>query len=358
MSDQATDVRIDQLILAYESDRQLTVYEIHDGVIQYLVASMMHLESARAPERAIDSTTADQLDHAWRFLSRSLQEARALMSSIAPPILGEKGIVAAIEYLIAESRLNHKASMTFIHDVADVVFSPVIQATLFRIAQQALSNIWQHSDAELVTIELTATTHEVRLSVKDSGQGFDLEAVDDGIGLQSMRNRVAAFSGNLEISSSPAGTRLTATLPTIDQLYYESLRRAKAEKETRLAAERLELALRASTDAIWDCDLCTGQVHWNEGYDRLFGERPPATKDSWEWWINHIHSDDRERVVSSIKLAAVSAPEYGDRWRETYQFQRCDGTYASIRDEAFIARDNDGVPTRIVGCMREVGRSS
>ena len=147
------DVRIDQLILAHENDRQLTVYEIHDGVIQYLVASMMHLETARAPERSMDSKTADQLDQAWVFLSRSLQEARALMNSIAPPILGEQGVVAAIEHLIAESRLNHRAVVTFDHDVAGVEFSPVIQATLFRVGQQALANIWQHTEAASVKIE-------------------------------------------------------------------------------------------------------------------------------------------------------------------------------------------------------------
>lgn len=357
MEDKPTsDVRVDQLILAHENDRQLTVYEIHDGVIQYLVASMMHLESARAPERVMDAKTAEQLNHARSFLSRSLQEARALMNSIAPPILSEKGIVAAIEHLIAENRLNHKAEVTFSHDAADVDLSPVIQATLFRVAQQALSNIWQHADAESVAIELRSTADEVHLTVNDSGCGFDLAKVDDGIGLKSMRSRVAAFSGNLTIDSSPNGTCLVATLPTIDRLQYESLRRAKAEHETRLADERLELALRATSDAIWDCDLRSGQVHWNDGYDRLFGERPPSTKDSWEWWISHIHADDRERVSSSLKSAADSAADYGNRWYEAYLYQRSDGTYASIRDEAFIARDDNGCPTRIVGCMREISK--
>jgi len=355
MTDPGRSVRIDQLIRAHENDRQLTVYEIHDGVIQYLVASMMHLEAARAPERITDSKTAEQLDHSWRFLSRSLQEARALMNSIAPPILGEKGVVAAIEHLIEESRLNHRACVTFKPDVAGVEFSPVIQATLFRVAQQALANIWQHTDAGSVTIDLQSTDASVQLSINDSGHGFDLDEVDDGIGLQSMRSRVAAFSGTLAIDSSPAGTRLVVTLPTIDQLQYEALRRAKAEEEKQRADERLELALKATSDAIWDCDLRSGLVYWNEGYDRLFGERPPTTRDSWEWWINHIHSDDRERVSSSLKAAAVSGAEYGNRWYESYRYERCDGTYASIRDEAFIARDDDGVPNRIVGCMREIG---
>ena len=350
----ATDLRIDQLIAAHENDRQVIVYEIHDGVIQYLVASMMHLETARAPERIMDSTTAAQLDHVRQFLSRSLQEARALMNSIAPPILGEKGIVAAIEHLIAESQLNHKAHVAFNHDVEGLEFSPVIEATIFRVTQQALANIWQHTDADSVTIDLNSRTSEVQLSVEDSGQGFNVAEVDGGIGLDGMRSRVAAFSGTLTINSSPKGTRLVATLPTIDLLQYESLRRAKAEEEKRLSDERLELALKAATDAIWDCDLRSGLVHWNDGYNKLFGERPPNTKDSWEWWINHIHSNHRERVVSSLKFAAASKADYGDRWCELYLYERCDGTYASIRDEAFIARDDDGVPTRIVGCMREI----
>ena len=301
------NVRIDQIVLAHENERQHIVYEIHDGVIQYLVAAMMHLEAARIPGRVVNPKVSSELDNVERFLTQGLDEARALMNSIVPPILGEQGIVAALEHLVADNVVNHTAKIKFSHHVADLEISPIIEATLFRVAQQSLANIRQHSNTQVVEIDLTTTTGEVvELSIRDFGEGFDPDEVTEGLGLRSMRTRVEALAGGLSITRSNPGTLVTATLPVVDQLSYESNRRAQAEAESRQAAERLSLALRATTDAIWDCDLLSGEVHWNEGYDQLFGERPPATKHSWKWWIDHIHMKDRERVVTSLTSAAKS----------------------------------------------------
>ena len=356
-SSEEPDARYEQLIRAHEDERKLIVYDIHDGLTQYIAGAMMHLESARSRCVEVDPKTSDELEKAWLLLTNSMREARSLMNKILPPILDEKGIVAAIEYLVAEHLNHHSTDIEFSHSVENVEISPLIEVALFRIVQQALANIWQHSEATTAKIELHRTEERIQLSICDVGRGFELDAIDsEGVGLRSMQDRIAALSGELIIESSEQGTRLLADLPTADQLERERRLRMQAEQEKQTAHDRASLALQASSDAIWDCDLINDEVFWNDGYNRLFGERPPETKDSWQWWIDHIHKDDRQRVITSLTAAAKSAPDYGDRWTESYRYQRVDGSYANILDRAFIARNEEGKPTRIVGCMLETSR--
>jgi PAS domain-containing protein len=331
------------------------VFDIHDGIIQYLTSAMMHFEAARIHQEDMHPKAKDECKKAWELLSRTMQEARSLMSSILPPILDEKGVVAAIEHLVAEHHGYVSTNVTFSHDVQVDTISPLIEVALYRVAQQSLANIFQHSKAMKATIELKQNQGRIRLSISDSGVGFNIGEIDDTkVGIKSMRNRVAALSGVLTITTSENGTQLVADLPTTDELAREHQRRMRAEKEKSIAQERFALALKATSDAIWDCDLLSGQVFWNDGYDRLFGERPADTRNSWQWWIDHIHIDDRERVSTSLRAAANSAPDFGDRWFESYKYQRVDGTFALILDRAFIARDDTGKPIRIIGCMLEV----
>lgn len=344
--------RIEQLMRAHENERSLIVSNIHDGIIQYVASAIMHLETARFREGGANAKVAAELARARELLCRSMDEARAVMSSILPPILDEKGLVAAIEHLVEEHRVQHLTAISFVHEIQDQGFSPLIEVALFRVAQQGLANIWQHSQSSEAVIELKQTQDQIHLSVADSGVGFKLDEVDPGsTGIRAMQNRIQALSGELTIESSERGTRLCAVLPTTDALEREHLRRKQAEEKRVQAERRLELALRATSDAMWDCDLETGEVYWNEGYDELFGERPPETKGSWQWWIDHIHPGDRDRVVASLGRATKSDPEYGDRWSESYRYARADGAFISIKDQAFIARDETGKPIRMVGCM-------
>lgn len=119
-------------------------------------------------------------------------------------------------------------------------------------------------------------------------------------------------------------------------------------------AERLALVLRATNDGIWDCDLVNNTVCWNETYNRLYGRRPDETQNSWEWWVNRIHPEDRERVSNSLIRATKSSPDYGDRWHEEYRFTKADGHLAYVVDRAYIARNEKGQPTRILGAMQDV----
>jgi len=126
--------------------------------------------------------------------------------------------------------------------------------------------------------------------------------------------------------------------------------RKHMEEVLRQSEERFRLAIKATNDAIWDIDLKTGTVSWNETYSTLYG-RPPETSDSWQWWIDRIHPEDREVAVDELRAAIASS---ASSWTREYRFQRADGRWAHIYDRAYIARDGSGKAWRVIGAMQDL----
>jgi PAS domain S-box-containing protein len=122
------------------------------------------------------------------------------------------------------------------------------------------------------------------------------------------------------------------------------------EEALRQSEEQFRLAIKATNDAIWDIDLTKGTVHWNETYAAAFG-RPQERGDSWQWWTEHIHPEDREHAAGGL-LAAIDGRE--NTWTCEYRLLRADGTWADIYDRAYIARDASGKAWRVVGAMQDL----
>jgi PAS domain S-box-containing protein len=123
-----------------------------------------------------------------------------------------------------------------------------------------------------------------------------------------------------------------------------------AEAALRRSEERLRLAIKATNDAMWDIDLKAGNVSWNETYSAHYG-RPPETANSWQFWIDHIHPDDRARTVNELQAAIDSN---ASSWTCEYRFRRVDGEWAHIYDRAYIARDASGNAWRVIGAMQDL----
>ena len=126
--------------------------------------------------------------------------------------------------------------------------------------------------------------------------------------------------------------------------------RKRIEEALRQSEERFRLAIKATNDAIWDIDLQTGVVGWNDTYSTLYG-RPPETSNSWQWWIDCIHPDDRERTVQSLRAAISSG---ASSWTCEYRFRRASGGWADIYDRACISRDSSGKAWRVIGAMQDL----
>jgi len=111
--------------------------------------------------------------------------------------------------------------------------------------------------------------------------------------------------------------------------------------------DRYRLVGQAANDAIWDWNLLTNQVRWNDGLRTNFGFSEEQIDSDASWWIEHIHPDDRDRVSHGIHHTIDSDEEL---WNDEYRFQQADGSYAEIHDRGQIVRDG-GQPVRMVGSM-------
>ncbi|MCA9114604.1 MAG: PAS domain-containing protein [Planctomycetaceae bacterium] len=126
--------------------------------------------------------------------------------------------------------------------------------------------------------------------------------------------------------------------------------RWQAEEKLRERELRYRLVGQAANDAIWDWDLKTNQIFWNEGVQKLFGYRVEEAGATASWWSDHIHPDEQERVLHRIHEAIDNGEEL---WQDEYQFQRADGTFAVVFDRGRIVHEN-GQPIRMVGSMLDL----
>jgi PAS domain S-box-containing protein len=124
-----------------------------------------------------------------------------------------------------------------------------------------------------------------------------------------------------------------------------------AQDKAQRAEERYRLAFRATKDAIWDCDLLTDELDWNEALQTAYGYDPETVRVTAAWWLDHIHPDDRARVDASARAAIDSD---ATDWAEEYRFRRADGSHAEVLDRAAIIRSESGLAVRMIGAMMDL----
>ena len=125
----------------------------------------------------------------------------------------------------------------------------------------------------------------------------------------------------------------------------------QAEAALSQSEERFRLMAWATKDAVWDWDLQTGRIWWGVGLQKIFHYPSETLETDSEWWRDRIHPQDRAKVDRTLNQALEGGLEF---WSKEYRFQRVDGTYADIMDRAYIIRDSDGKPYRMVGAMMDV----
>ena len=128
----------------------------------------------------------------------------------------------------------------------------------------------------------------------------------------------------------------------------------KAE-EQRIALQKSEERFRtiahATNDAVWDWNLVTNAVWWNEGVRTLFGYSEAEVGPDANWWYENIHPDDRERVIDGIHALITSDVQL---WSEEYRFKRFDGSFAYVFDRGYVIYDIDAKPVRMIGAIMDM----
>lgn len=127
--------------------------------------------------------------------------------------------------------------------------------------------------------------------------------------------------------------------------------RKKAEAEIQRANELFNLVTRATSDIVWDLNLNTYDIWWNDNFYTLLGYPPDNRAMNFEGWVNGIHEEDRPEVVTQI-FKAINTGE--DLWSQEYRFEKADGTYVNIYDRGYIMHDPSGKPYRMIGSMIDI----
>lgn len=201
-----------RLLEIQERERRLVSYDIHDGLCQYLTAAVMHLQAHEHAQPA--GGPRHELDEGLRLLAAAVTEARRLIAGLRPPALDELGIVAAIESLVTEAR-TAIPRVDFTARLPGPRLPAELETVIFRIAQEALTNVRRHAAAGRVEVLLDRTATHVLVTVRDDGRGFDPAAVpEDRFGLEGLRQRCRLLGGEPRITTAPGrGTAIEVALP-------------------------------------------------------------------------------------------------------------------------------------------------
>ena len=200
-----------RLVYAQETERRRFSADLHDLVGQSLSVLGMGLETIRGLLGGGLPKKADQtFDQMGGLLKETMGAVREVMSDLRPPLLDDYGLYAALEWHARQMQARTGLRVEFGGEKLEPRPAAEVEAALFRIAQEALTNVAKHAGASRATISLSSQAGRVRLVVEDDGRGIaaanDSEAL--GWGMAVMRERAAAVGGAMRVESPGHGTRI------------------------------------------------------------------------------------------------------------------------------------------------------
>ena len=211
---------VQQATRAQEEERQRISRELHDDTIQALVVLSRQLDALASSSEGLPENKITHLEGLRQQTNNIMQGLRRLSQDLRPAALDSLGLLPALEWLASDvaeySGLETKVNLVG----TKRRFPEEVELVLFRIAQEALRNVWRHAEATQVEIVLEFEGKNVRITVSDNGKGFILPptindlARDGKLGLAGMHERAQLLSGTLTVQSQPGeGTRITLEIP-------------------------------------------------------------------------------------------------------------------------------------------------
>lgn len=203
-----------RLVDLQEAERAAIARELHDEIGQVLTGLKLILDAAA---RLPASQVASRLDEARTVINELMARVRDLSLDLRPPMLDDMGLLAALQWHFERYTAQTAVQIHWRHNGLERRFSPEIETTIYRVVQEALTNVARHAGVDAVTVQLLADHERFSVRIDDNGRGFDFDAVlasQAAVGLIGMHERVALLGGNLTIESMPGGgTRVIAELP-------------------------------------------------------------------------------------------------------------------------------------------------
>lgn len=197
-----------------EEERGRVARELHDGISQILVGVKFALDVARRRLKSGDPRAQDTLESGAENLGLAIQEVRRISRDLRPGMLDDLGLGPAIKTLTDDFRQRTGIETRFETVVFRNMLSQEAKIALYRIAQEALTNVERHAEARLVSLDLRGHRSGATLRVSDDGRGLgDRSRPQSGIGLRNMQERMDQLGGTLRVLSSKTGTVIEAQVP-------------------------------------------------------------------------------------------------------------------------------------------------
>lgn len=206
---------VDRMVRVQEDERRRVAHEIHDGLTQTLIAINHHLEAFAGDFAPQEPRGRERMDRVLELARNVIDESRRITFGLRPTVLEDLGVAAAIR-LEVESLEAQGFRVSYTEELADARLSEAAETTLYRVAQEALSNARKHSGVDSAEVSLKLRGEEARMRIADRGVGFDAGELSQigGLGLLGMRERVELIGGRLELESRVGyGTEISVAIP-------------------------------------------------------------------------------------------------------------------------------------------------
>ncbi|MDO8567635.1 MAG: sensor histidine kinase, partial [Dehalococcoidales bacterium] len=212
-----------RVLSVQEEERKRIARELHDETTQSILGLVMRLEAASTGTDELPPRVKNLLAEIKTLGNRTLDSVHRIIYDLRPSVLDDLGLLSALRWL-AEHRLSPLEVKTRVEVTGEEKkLPPHIEIALFRVVQEALTNIARHAEAHNVVVSVEFKESVILIEVEDDGKGFDISAIGPaseakgvGLGLMGMEERVALLGGKFEIEAHPGdGTHLTIEVPLI-----------------------------------------------------------------------------------------------------------------------------------------------
>ncbi len=214
-----------QIVGAQEAERRRIARELHDATGQSLTAIALGLRGVETRLVNGAPVSAEQIRELQSFGTNALGELRRIIADLRPSQLDDLGLVAALQWYISAFEQRRGIGCRFVINGHPGRLPSEYETVLFRIVQEALTNVAKHAAAGKVVVTLTMQPHEINLSIEDDGQGFDPGPVLNGgvepagWGLLGIRERALLLGGSYNVESAPGqGTVIRVNVPLLMEL--------------------------------------------------------------------------------------------------------------------------------------------
>jgi PAS domain S-box-containing protein len=209
-----------RLMTLQDEERRRIARELHDSVGQELAAAKMNLDRVIVSQAVAAPTTEEAKDS----LNRAIQQVRTISHLLHPPLLDEIGLTSAVRWYIEGVTARSGINLSFVSSPTKFPRLPSeLETALFRIVQEATTNVYRHSGATEGIVSLAYDTNSIVLRVQDNGKGVqdevrDLQIPALGVGIGGMKQRVEEFGGSFRLRNAAPGAIVEITIPLGDEV--------------------------------------------------------------------------------------------------------------------------------------------